>query len=209
MLYVVCEYDDEPMKVNRGYYSATVLSIYDGRKQSLSSLPYITSAKQVGIAISGSVADTWASSVKVGDIIEFKCDISIEGDASKPITALGSSMYEIMKDGNDRTSSIGSTSALHTRFDPMTWPVVSADGKKLWLVLVDGRQGWYSMGLKAYEIYRISKKLGGSSATRFDGGGSTTMWLWNPSSGQGSVVNRPSDSNGERSCMSYLLIRVK
>lgn len=209
VLYVVCEYDDEPMKVNRGYYSATVLSIYDGRKQSLSSLPYITSAKQVGIAISGSVADTWASSVKVGDIVEFKCDISIEGDSSKPITALGSSMYEIMKDGNDRTSSIGSTSALHTRFDPMTWPVVSADGKKLWLVLVDGRQGWYSMGLKAYEIYRISKKLGGSSATRFDGGGSTTMWLWNPSSGQGSVVNRPSDSNGERSCMSYLLIRVK
>ena len=171
VLYIVCEYDDEPMKVNRGYYSATVLSIYDGRKQSLSSLPYITSAKQVGIAISGSVADTWASSVKVGDIVEFKCDISIEGDASKPITALGSSMYEIMKDGNDRTSSIGSTSALHTRFDPMTWPVVSADGKKLWLVLVDGRQGWYSMGLKAYEIYRISKKLGGSSATRFDGGG--------------------------------------
>ncbi|MCR5327207.1 MAG: phosphodiester glycosidase family protein [Bacteroidales bacterium] len=209
VLYVVCKYDDSPMKVNCGYYSATVQSIYDGRKQLLSSLPYLTSADQVGIALSGTVADSWASSVKVGDIVELRCDISIEGDASKPIAAQGSTMYEIMKDGNDRTSSIGSSSALHLRYDPMTWPVVSEDGRKLWLVLVDGRQGWYSMGLKAYEIYRISKKLGGSSATRFDGGGSTTMWLWNPSSGQGSVVNRPSDSNGERSCMSYLLIRAK
>ena len=209
VLYVVCQYDDAPMKVNRGYYSATVQSIYDGRKQSLSSLPYLSSANQVGIALSGTVADTWASSVKVGDTVDFKCDIAIEGDASKPIAALGSSMYEIMKDGNDRTSSIGSSSALHTKFDPMTWPVVSADGKKLWLVLVDGRQGWYSMGMKAYEMYRISKKLGGSSATRFDGGGSTTMWLWNASSGKGSVVNSVSDSNGERSCMSYLLIRAK
>ena len=209
VLYVVCEYDDGPMKVNRGYYQATVQSIHDGRKQPLSSLPYITKANQVGIALSGTVADRWASSVKVGDVIEFKCDISIDDDASRPIASIGSTMYEIMKDGKDRTSSIGSTSALHLRYDPMTWPVVSEDGKKLWLVLVDGRQGWYSMGLKAYEIYRISKKLGGSSATRFDGGGSTTMWLWNASSGKGSVVNSISDSNGERSCMSYLLIRAK
>lgn len=209
VLYVICEYDDAPMKVNCGYSSATVLSIQDGRKQPLSSLPYITKANQVGIALSGAEADAWASSVKVGDIVEFKCDIAIEGDASKPISTVGSTMYEIMKDGNDRSSSIGSTSALHLRYDPMTWPVVSGDGRKLWVVLVDGRQGWYSIGVKAYEIYRISKKLGGMSATRFDGGGSTTMWLWDPSAGQGSVVNRPSDSNGERSCMSYLLIRVK
>lgn len=209
VLYVLCEYKDAPMKVNCGYVSATVTNIYDGRKQSLSSLPYISAANRVGIALSGAVADTWASSVKVGDTVELKCEISIDGDASKPIASQGSTMYEIMKDGKDRTSSIGSSSSLHNKYDPMTWPVVSEDGKKLWLVLVDGRQGWYSMGLKGYEIYRISKKLGGWSATRFDGGGSTTMWLWNASSGKGSVVNSISDSNGERSCMSYLLIRAK
>ena len=74
-------------------------------------------------------------------------------------------------------------------------------------VVVDGRQDWYSTGVKGYEVYRIAKKLGGWNCTRFDGGGSSCMWLYD--NGAGKLVNSVSDSRGERSCRNYLLIKEK
>ena len=44
---------------------------------------------------------------------------------------------------------------------------------------------------------------------RFDGGGSSCMWIYNASAGKGALVNRPCDSKGERSCMNYILVRKK
>jgi len=76
-------------------------------------------------------------------------------------------------------------------------------------VEVDGRHPGYSYGLKGYEIYRIARKLGGWNATRFDGGGSSCMWVYDPSTSSGKTVNRVSDSKGERSCLNYMLVRVK
>ena len=68
--------------------------------------------------------------------------------------------------------------------------------------------GWYSLGVKGYEIYRIAKKLGGWWVTGMDGGGSSAIWVYNSSNG-GALVNRPCDSKGERSCMTYVLVREK
>jgi exopolysaccharide biosynthesis protein len=58
-----------------------------------------------------------------------------------------------------------------------------------------------------YELYRTCAKLGAYTMIRFDGGGSTTMWVYQ--NGEGSVVNHPSDSKGERSCMNYFHLRIK
>ena len=49
--------------------------------------------------------------------------------------------------------------------------------------------------------------LGAYNVTRFDGGGSSAMWIY--SGGEGGLVNNPSDSKGERSCMNYIYIRTK
>ena len=206
VLYVICEYTGSPMKVNTGYARARVISIHDGRFTNVTP-PYVTSASRVGIALSGTPAAEWADAVKVGDTIELSCTISIEGDSSKPMLTLDSTMYEIMVGGEDRTSSIPAGAAPLVKYDPMTFPVLSADGSRLWLVEIDGRKGWKGMGVKAYEMYRIGKKLGGANITRLDGGGSSTVWLWDGS--KGAVVNQPCDSRGERSCLSYILIREK
>ena len=56
---------------------------------------------------------------------------------------------------------------------------------------------------------RVAKKLGGYNMTRLDGGGSSCMWLYDASAGKGGLVNRPSDSKGERSCMNYIILRKK
>lgn len=208
-LYVIAEYVNDPMKVNQGYASAKVISIADGRTDALEDLPYITDGNQIGIALSGAKADEFASLVSVGSVIGFRCDITIEGEKTRPIHTQNSSMYHIMKDGQDNLSSVGSTSSLHSKQDPLTFPVISKDGRKVWLVEVDGRQGWYSTGINGYELYRIAKKLGGYNSTRFDGGGSSTMWVYDSSIGKGGVVNSVSDSRGERSCMNYILLRRK
>lgn len=211
-LYVVCEYTSGVMLVNKGYAAARVVEIKDGRNTPLSTKPYVTAKNRVVIALSGDMATNLMAFLKVGDTVEFRCDISIDGDASKPILTLDSSMYQLMTDGQDASNTPGSSSSLYTAYDPKTWPVVSADRKKVWIVEVDGRQispTWYSLGVKGYEMYRISKKLGGAWVTVTDGGGSSAMWVWNSSTKSGSIVNRPCDSKGERSCMTYLLIREK
>lgn len=208
VLYIICEYTGEPMKVNAGFAQARVVDVIDGRKTYISNLPYITRDNRVGIAVSGSYASQ-LESVKSGDTIEFKCEITVDGHATTPIFALESTMYQIMEKGQDNTSSISTTTTNFTKYDPMTFPVVSEDARKVWLVEIDGRQDWYSMGVKAYEIYRIAKKLGGWSVTRMDGGGSSAMWVRNPSTGWSGLVSSPSDSKGERSCLTYFLLRKK
>lgn len=202
-LYVICRYTSDVLKVNTGYAQAEVIDILDGRS-SIIKLPYITDKDRVGIALSGTVASEWAEKVKKGDIVEIKCEIAIDGDASKPIYTQISSKYQYMVFGLDNNSSSLDTE----QYSPLTFAVLSEDYKKVWLVSVDGRQDWYSIGVKGYELYRIAKKLGGAWATRFDGGGSTTMWLWDKSQGKGNVVNSISE-RGERSCLSYILIREK
>ena len=206
-LYVIAEYVGDPMKVNVGYAEAKVVSILDGRSSALSSTPYITSDKQVGISLSGAKADAFGALVSVGSTVEFRCDMTIEGETTRPIYTQNSSMYQLMKDGVDNTSTV-STSLANDR-DPRTFPVISKDKKTLWFVQCDGRQGWYSMGLSGTEMVRLAKKLGGYNVTNTDGGGSSVMWVYDAAAGKGSVVNSVSDSKGERSCLNYLLIKVK
>ena len=214
VLYVICEYTGERMTVNNGYATARVVKVVDGRNSAIAtgSLPYITEKNRVGLALAGDVATEW-SDVKVGDTVELRCDIAIDGDASKPIYMLNSTMYMLMDGGNDTSSSPGTSASLYTKYDPKTFPVVSADRKKVWLVEIDGRQipggAWYSLGVKGYEIYRIAKKLGGAWTTGMDGGGSSAIWIWDSAKGSGSLVSKPSDSKGERSDMTYILVREK
>lgn len=208
VVYVICEYTGEPMKVNAGYAPAKVVDVLDGRSTSIGNLPYITQKNRVGIAVSGANASRFAS-LKAGDTVELKCEISVEGHSSTPITTLESTMYQVMLNGNDNTATIPTNSTNYTAYDPMTFPVVSKDGKKVWLVEIDGRQLWYSMGVKIYEVFRIAQRLGGWNVTRMDGGGSSSMWLWNPSNARGGLVSSPADTKGERSCLTYMILREK
>lgn len=207
-LYVIAEYTDAPMKVNAGYAAAKVVSIADGRSSALSNPPYITSDKQVGISLSGAQAEDFKAQVSVGATIEFRCDMTIEGETTRPIYTQCSSMFELMKNGADNLSSLPSNHDPAAR-DPRTYPLVSADKKTLWLVQVDGRQDWFSCGMSHQEMIVLAKKLGAANVTNLDGGGSSTMWVYDAAAGKGSVVNSVSDSKGERSCLNYMLIRLK
>ncbi|MFB9686931.1 phosphodiester glycosidase family protein [Amycolatopsis plumensis] len=79
---------------------------------------------------------------------------------------------------------------------PRTAVGFSADGRRLWLATVDGRQA-DSRGMTELELARHMKSLGADDAINLDGGGSSTLLARNEGEAAPSVRNSPSDG-GER-----------
>jgi phosphodiester glycosidase len=82
---------------------------------------------------------------------------------------------------------------------PRTGVGQTADGRVL-LVAVDGRQPGYSMGLTNFELALTMMRMGCVTASALDAGGSTTMAF------DGKLLNRPSDSGGERAVAETLTL---
>lgn len=70
-------------------------------------------------------------------------------------------------------------SAAHFDFNdnlhPRTAVAVDSEGKRLWLIVVDGRQDGYSEGMNLNELAEFTAQLGATTALNLDGGGSTTL----------------------------------
>ncbi|MFT7696425.1 MAG: exopolysaccharide biosynthesis protein, partial [Candidatus Latescibacterota bacterium] len=92
---------------------------------------------------------------------------------------------------------------------PRTAVGYSQNGEVLFLVVVDGRQPGYSVGMTLAELAGFMRmRLADFSSTHenayqalnLDGGGSTTMVV------EDEVVNSPSDQTGERPVANVLLV---
>ena len=73
---------------------------------------------------------------------------------------------EVVEQGKDMAA---------TKLYPRTAVAIDGEGKKLWLLVIDGRQPGYSEGVTLEELGQILLELGAFSALNLDGGGSTTM----------------------------------
>jgi hypothetical protein len=93
----------------------------------------------------------------------------------------------VLVNGGRRTVPTGCGSA-YCRAQPRTGIGADAKGRVL-LVVVDGRQRRYSLGLSLLGFARLMKRLGAVEALNLDGGGASTMVV------KGDVVNRPSDGS--------------
>lgn len=76
---------------------------------------------------------------------------------------------------------------------------LSRDGRTMWLFVVDGRSST-SVGMTLVELADAMRALGAWDALNFDGGGSTTLVI------DGTVVNSPTDANGERAVGNALVV---
>lgn len=86
------------------------------------------------------------------------------------------------------------------RRNPRTLAGVTASGSLL-LVTVDGRRPGWSVGASFRESALIMRALGAVEALNLDGGGSTTLSI------NQQLVNRPSDSTGERPIADAIIIQ--
>jgi hypothetical protein len=81
---------------------------------------------------------------------------------------------------------------------PRTAVGFDADDDVLWVVVVDGRQPGYSVGMSLPELAGLFESLQVEDAVNLDGGGSTVMVVG------GRAVSRPSDAEGERPVVNAL-----
>ena len=85
---------------------------------------------------------------------------------------------------------------------------LSADNKTLFLFTVDRAAG--SLGLKLNEIAGfLIVEYGVANALNLDGGGSTTLAMQDPSTGEASIVNKSADNPNGRAVASNIAIFAK
>ena len=82
----------------------------------------------------------------------------------------------------------------------------TGDGRHLLLLVVDGRQPGFSLGVNLAELAQLLAGLGASEAINLDGGGTSTLVVTGPD-GRPQVLNRPihrGQSGRERVSASHL-----
>jgi exopolysaccharide biosynthesis protein len=104
------------------------------------------------------------------------------------------------------TEKLDSTSFSKTRH-PRT--AIAVTKNRILLITADGRDE-HAAGMSLFELTKVLKWLGAVDGINLDGGGSTTLWIYNqPENG---VVNFPSDNKvwdhaGERKVANVLLLK--
>lgn len=129
-------------------------------------------------------ADTLAG-LHIGDHVKVTYQ-SRTSDGSVPRAAIGGNQLLIQK---------GQIVAPDDPLHPRTAVGFSQDGKKMFLLTVDGRQGAYLLGLNLKDLASVLKEMGAYNALNLDGGGSTTMVAREPGSDPLDVENTPSDGS--------------
>ena len=93
---------------------------------------------------------------------------------------------------NGKNSGEKASASLRARH-PRTAAGLTRDRRELILVVVDGRQPGWSIGMTLPELGALMIRLGAHTALNFDGGGSSSF-LYRPAGGA-TVTNRPSDGS--------------
>ena len=98
-----------------------------------------------------------------------------------------------------------------TEIDPRTAIGTNRNGRFTYLVVVDGRQPFYSEGVTYVELAELLKELGVFHAMSLDGGGSSTMVI-EGEDGKPVILNSPIDSYiplRERPVANHLGVYIK
>lgn len=142
----------------------------------------------------------WIGTVRLGDdgALDLRWRIDPGGDGASEVVG----GFPELLDGGGRVGQLevlrrpGFAASRH----PRTAVGYDASERRLWLVVVDGRQEGYSAGMTLPELTGLFEALGATEALNLDGGGSTALWI------DGEVASRPSDSHGERPVGNALLL---
>lgn len=185
-----------PLRVNCGYLDGRIVGVADGRGKHDALAPYVTRPDEWVLQLTGETARRMAAA-KIGDPIRISADVWI-GNERKSIVMYNASMSHYLRNGVQVSHS--------AERKPATTLGIDTDGTLLKIVCVDGSSSSGS-GMTYDQLGLVMRHLGMTEAIRFDGGGSTCMWIHDSHSDK--LVCRSCDSNGpERSCINYLHVRI-
>lgn len=170
-----------------GERTGPTLRVTDVRT-SVTSIPALNSGQE---ALFGSGAGgAWLASVRRSDGVRVTAKLSV-GHPS----ALISGATVLVRDGALYHDPTGTPPKGR---NPETLVGVSRDGRRVLLVVIDGRQPGVSVGVTPQEAAEYLVGHGMDAGILLDGGGSSTLVARTPGAGSVSVRNHPSDAAGER-----------
>ena len=109
-------------------------------------------------------------------------------DADLPSVAIAHPGFKIIMKAGE---TLGATDGKHRpKLAPRTAFGISADGRYLYILVVDGRQEGYSLGADMLDLAHLLKAAGASDAINVDGGGSSTLVRCDQTSGRVVIDNR-------------------
>ena len=100
----------------------------------------------------------------------------------------------LLKNGEQLNQSSNTMPA--ATMEPRTAIGVSQDGKEVYLMVVDGRNFYYSNGADLLDLMNLMSACGASDALNLDGGGSSTFIARDGASGELKLRNWPTDKGG-------------
>ena len=109
-------------------------------------------------------------------------------DADLPSVAIAHPGFSIIMRGGEPTARRNIDHP--ARLAPRTAFGTSADGRYLYVLVVDGRQKGYSHGADMIDLALLLKAAGAVDAINVDGGGSSTLVRWDGERGEAVVDNR-------------------
>ncbi len=124
-------------------------------------------------------------SLQVGDRVDVEYAL-VPASGNAPELAVGGS--PIMFDGEPVPG------LDHRERAPRSAAGTSADGRRMWLMTLDGRQS-DSVGATLRELASLLRELGMDDAVNLDGGGSSTLVLRDPDATEVKIVNDPSGAS--------------
>ncbi|HXW50397.1 MAG TPA: phosphodiester glycosidase family protein [Candidatus Acidoferrales bacterium] len=145
---------------------------------------------QVGVLAHGQAAATISNALHPGEAVTMT-------QASQPalddVSAAVGGGPLLLRDGQPVVDPAAPAPEETDVRNPVTGGGISADGRTLWLVVVDGRAPARSIGLTRRQFAALFEVLGASIAMAFDSGGSSEMVVRHLGEPQTVVVNTPSD----------------
>jgi len=139
------------------------------------------------------------SSSVVGDTLEVGWPVPFgEGDGRTEVVG----GYPELLDEGQRVGDLGVADqpTFAGSRQPRTAVGYAPGTQRLWMVVVDGRQAPYSVGMSLPELTGLLEAFGATEALNLDGGGSSVMVVG------GVARNRPSDEKGERPVVNALAV---
>jgi len=145
------------------------------------------------------------SARKGSDIAKFLSNLKVGGQGELTLSFLPEKWNEVVEGigGNSRLVKDGKIfeesyrGPKSTHDDPRT--ALGYNDKKLFLMVVDGRQGSYSIGMSYRDVASAMIEFGATEAINLDGGSSSTFIL------NGQLINRPSGGQ-ERDVLNAVFI---
>jgi hypothetical protein len=160
-------------------------------------------ASHTGVAIGDTliVFGVHADSIVAGDTVSVRRTWS----PITPFNAVGG--FPLLVQDSTIVASIDTDGAEGFRgVNPRTVAGYAASGRRLFLVVIDGRQPGISVGTTTRATAELMRSLGAAHAVNLDGGGSTAMVLRDAGTGSTRLVNTPSDAAGERPVANALAV---